>query len=738
MAPVSLPPGFRFHPTDEELVAYYLKRKINGRKIDLEIIPEVDLYKCEPWDLPGKSLLPSKDLEWYFFSPRDRKYPNGSRTNRATKGGYWKATGKDRKVNSQTRAVGMKKTLVYYRGRAPHGSRTDWVMHEYRLDERECEIPSGLQDAYALCRVFKKSAVGPKIGEQYYGSTSTSTTNHMSQNHHQILNHNNRNINMTSDHSSSIEIYSDGRCDDFESNNYSMLPPDTCSAPKSMMQRYRPEYHHSHKWTNFLSNDDNFNYNFGTTSTSSFQNLGGISYPPSKVDVALECARLQHRLTLPPLEVEDFGQASAKINEFKAMQSSSHQHQAILETTANDTDILQEILSVAHVSQELINQPSSIFADDASMWGVSNVNIGTAADDFSFMVGQDTQYNQSLLENNHMNSMRFVDNSWEDHLARSIEIGDFDEDFKSDQRSAENLRWIGMSSKIAEESFVEEQKIVPFENISSYRREEHADNNGEACHQSSCNNKELNEENEQTNDQFSLEFINSDPNENLIEEGNMDEYSSSPSFEVVEEIKVNHGLFVSTRQVAETFFHQSVPSQTVQVHLNPVLLLSNHFLVGSKGTHDINFARKSDQTLTHDRDQDSFTTVIMKYNKNIVEMTKSMMVAWWTILSTIICMISLSWTSVEQVEKINVFGTSSSTRAGVFEENEIGSDVSFFIKQRKRGVGAKLCNETGKVSVVNIRGANNLSVFLKKIGVFLTITLALCTMWANHSTIITS
>lgn len=50
---MSLPPGFRFHPTDEELVAYYLDRKITGHTIELEIIPEVDLYKCEPWDLPG-------------------------------------------------------------------------------------------------------------------------------------------------------------------------------------------------------------------------------------------------------------------------------------------------------------------------------------------------------------------------------------------------------------------------------------------------------------------------------------------------------------------------------------------------------------------------------------------------------------------------------------------------------------------------------------------------------------
>lgn len=97
----------------------------------------------------------------------DKKYGNGSKTNRATENGYWKTTGKDRAIYHYSRTVGMKKTLVYHNGRAPRGQRTNWVMHEYRLTDEELEKAGIPQDAFVLCRIFQKSGSGPKNGEQY-------------------------------------------------------------------------------------------------------------------------------------------------------------------------------------------------------------------------------------------------------------------------------------------------------------------------------------------------------------------------------------------------------------------------------------------------------------------------------------------------------------------------------------------------------------------------------------------
>ncbi|KAJ6807079.1 NAC domain-containing protein 21/22-like [Iris pallida] len=171
MMEAKLPPGFRFHPRDDELVCDYLAKKIShgdGAGGGVNIMScssffgepnspmiDVDLNKCEPWDLPELACVGGK--EWYLFSLRDRKYASGQRRNRATASGYWKATGKDRHVTRKGLLVGMRKTLVFYQGRAPKGSKTDWVMHEFRMDQ--LIVPSSIksQEDWVLCRIFYKT-----------------------------------------------------------------------------------------------------------------------------------------------------------------------------------------------------------------------------------------------------------------------------------------------------------------------------------------------------------------------------------------------------------------------------------------------------------------------------------------------------------------------------------------------------------------------------------------------------
>lgn len=160
LSKLQLPPGFRFYPTDEELMVQYLCRKVAGHQFSLPIIGDIDLYKFDPWDLPSKAIFGEK--EWYFFSPRDRKYPNGSRPNRVAGSGYWKATGTDKVITTEGRRVGIKKALVFYVGKAPKGVKTNWIMHEYRLCEPPRKNGSTKLDDWVLCRIYKKNSSAQK------------------------------------------------------------------------------------------------------------------------------------------------------------------------------------------------------------------------------------------------------------------------------------------------------------------------------------------------------------------------------------------------------------------------------------------------------------------------------------------------------------------------------------------------------------------------------------------------
>uniref|UniRef100_A0A3B6I4N3 NAC domain-containing protein n=1 Tax=Triticum aestivum TaxID=4565 RepID=A0A3B6I4N3_WHEAT len=198
-----VPPGFRFHPTEEELLTYYLARKVASQRIDRDVIPNVDLNKLEPWDIQELCRVgtgPQND--WYLFSHKDKKYPTGTRTNRATAAGFWKATGRDKAIYSVAGSgrIGMRKTLVFYKARAPHGHKSDWIMHEYRLHHAVPVNPtagdatyysssdsfpirgmagdqsSTQEDGWVICRVFKKKniAVQHQDGQNHDGGGASS------------------------------------------------------------------------------------------------------------------------------------------------------------------------------------------------------------------------------------------------------------------------------------------------------------------------------------------------------------------------------------------------------------------------------------------------------------------------------------------------------------------------------------------------------------------------------------
>ncbi|XP_037416854.1 NAC domain-containing protein 35-like [Triticum dicoccoides] len=151
-------PGFRFHPTEEELIEFYLRRKVEGRRFNVELITFLDLYRFDPWELPAMAVIGEK--EWFFYVPRDRKYRNGDRPNRVTASGYWKATGADRMIRGEnSRPIGLKKTLVFYSGKAPKGVRSSWIMNEYRLPPPTTDADLFYKSEISLCRVYKRSGI---------------------------------------------------------------------------------------------------------------------------------------------------------------------------------------------------------------------------------------------------------------------------------------------------------------------------------------------------------------------------------------------------------------------------------------------------------------------------------------------------------------------------------------------------------------------------------------------------
>ncbi|VAH00853.1 unnamed protein product [Triticum turgidum subsp. durum] len=170
-----LPLGYRFYPTEEELVRFYLRHKLDGsRRADIErVIPVVDVFSLDPWQIPEvhRGACARHGEPWFYFCARQDQVARGGRPSRLTPSGYWKVEGSPGLVYSADGCpVGTKKTMVFYRGRRQAAANTKWRMKEYRaLDEEDgadadadvaAPAPNPVfkvRSEFSLCRLYTSS-----------------------------------------------------------------------------------------------------------------------------------------------------------------------------------------------------------------------------------------------------------------------------------------------------------------------------------------------------------------------------------------------------------------------------------------------------------------------------------------------------------------------------------------------------------------------------------------------------
>ncbi|PIN17104.1 hypothetical protein CDL12_10230 [Handroanthus impetiginosus] len=173
--------GFRFHPTEEEL--------LKGQHQTSTGLYLLSIFNYNPWERPqlaGERCQGDAE-QWFFFIPRqEREARGGIRPNRLTKEGYWKATGSPGEVySSQNQRIGSKKTMVFYEGRAPNGRKTSWKMNEYKVFDDYDHDHGGadlkVREEPSLCRIYRRSKCSSAFDRQ--PPTGDEMAVHQPQNH---------------------------------------------------------------------------------------------------------------------------------------------------------------------------------------------------------------------------------------------------------------------------------------------------------------------------------------------------------------------------------------------------------------------------------------------------------------------------------------------------------------------------------------------------------------------------
>ncbi|KAJ0049496.1 hypothetical protein Pint_15330 [Pistacia integerrima] len=158
-----------------EIIRLLKKKRIDPEFSVPDEINELDIFKLDPSELPGLSKINSDEQAWPFFS---EPYKNVKGKQAHLTNGNWEKTGNDREVRDKStgKRIGGKKNYVYYkRGGSPKQKiKTDWVMHEYYVDDDDPRYKT-IQYISLLSFVLQKDFVFRYVEKNPTGKPNTST-----------------------------------------------------------------------------------------------------------------------------------------------------------------------------------------------------------------------------------------------------------------------------------------------------------------------------------------------------------------------------------------------------------------------------------------------------------------------------------------------------------------------------------------------------------------------------------
>ncbi|KAJ0982253.1 hypothetical protein J5N97_010508 [Dioscorea zingiberensis] len=132
---IHVPFGYRFQPSDEDLLLSYLLKRLLRLSLPADIIFDIDdVFSYNPNQLPKNEEVWMENTAYFFVPVLETNHNDDSSGLKVrTPDGYWRVCGDVVVVMDERRRIGFKKTLVFYQGHEP-GMRTNWTMVEYKIN----------------------------------------------------------------------------------------------------------------------------------------------------------------------------------------------------------------------------------------------------------------------------------------------------------------------------------------------------------------------------------------------------------------------------------------------------------------------------------------------------------------------------------------------------------------------------------------------------------------------------